>query len=119
MATKPDCYECKHRRDVPGSAHSSCAHPAFASAHNDPLSELLAIFASVGRANPVNVANAGCKVVGHPHGIRNGWFSHPFNFDPVWLQECDGFASNKAISKDAAAGVTTDRVSGPDEAPPK
>ena len=24
---KPDCYICKHRKEVPGDAHSSCANP--------------------------------------------------------------------------------------------
>lgn len=24
---KPNCYECRHRRDVPGDAHSECVHP--------------------------------------------------------------------------------------------
>lgn len=55
-----DCYKCKHRSEVPGSAHSSCK-------------------------------NLKAKVVGNSHGIKNGWFFWPFNFDPVWLEECDGF----------------------------
>jgi len=58
---KPNCYECKHRGEVPGSAHSSCNHPT------------------------------GLKIKGNEHGIRSGWFNHPNNFDPVWLEECDGF----------------------------
>jgi len=33
----------------------------------------------------------GLNVKGHPHGIKNGWFIWPFNFDPVWLENCDGF----------------------------
>jgi hypothetical protein len=32
-------------------------------------------------------------VVGNSHGIARGWFFHPFNFDPVWLIKCDGFAA--------------------------
>lgn len=41
-------------------------------------------------------AHSGCvnekaSVVGAPHGIKNGWFFWPYNFDPVWLLECDGF----------------------------
>ena len=35
--------------------------------------------------------NPKAVVVGDPHGIKSGWFSHPFNFDPVWLEECTGF----------------------------
>ena len=57
---KPNCYNCKHRRDIAGDAHSSCANP-----------------------------NA--KVTGHSHGIKNGWFFHPWNFDPTWLVSCNGF----------------------------
>jgi hypothetical protein len=30
-------------------------------------------------------------VVGNPHGIKNGWFFWPLNFDPVWLEACNGF----------------------------
>ena len=57
---KNKCYECEHRRSVPGDAHSSCA-------------------------------NKGAKVKGKEHGKKNGWFAWPYNFDPVWLEECDGF----------------------------
>ena len=35
--------------------------------------------------------NNNAKVKGDEHGIRSGWFNHPFNFDPVWLEKCDGF----------------------------
>jgi hypothetical protein len=35
------------------------------------------------------------NVKGHPHGIKNGWFFHPFNFDPVWLEACDSFIKTK------------------------
>jgi hypothetical protein len=31
------------------------------------------------------------KVVGSMHGIKNGWFFYPVNFDPIWLEECDGY----------------------------
>ena len=29
------------------------------------------------------------KVVGHPHGIAEGWFMWPYNFDPTWLVSCN------------------------------
>lgn len=60
MKDKPNCYKCKHRRDLSGDAHSKCANP---------------------RAN----------VRGNPHGVRGGWFFWPLNFDPTWLESCDGF----------------------------
>jgi len=59
----PNCYDCKHRRGADGSAHSKCVHPQ--------VSDLI--------------------IEGEPHGIRNGWFYFPINFDPVWLNKCNGF----------------------------
>lgn len=29
------------------------------------------------------------RVVGHPTGIKRGWFVWPYNFDPTWLVSCD------------------------------
>jgi len=57
---KPNCYKCKHKGSVPGSAHSSCK-------------------------------NTNAVVRGTPHGISNGWFFHPYDFDPTWLEACTGF----------------------------
>lgn len=65
---KPNCYECVHRLDVPGSGHSRCN-------------------------------NFGAKVKGNPHGTRSGWFVWPLNFDPTWLEECDGFSDKPEDKK--------------------
>lgn len=62
---KPDCYKCKYRGNIPGDAHKCCNHPGE-------------------KASTLNIK-------GNPHGIKNGWFNWPYNFDPVWLEECDGF----------------------------
>ena len=38
--------------------------------------------------------HVGCKnpdpnMIGHPHGIKHGWFFYPVLFDPVWMKkEC-------------------------------
>lgn len=56
---KFDCYSCRYQGDVANSAHICCEH----------------LF-------PKNIK-------GDSHGIKNGWFCFPFNFDPVWLENCD------------------------------
>ena len=86
---RPDCYKCKWRGEVPGSCHSSCKHPSTADAHGG-MAGLMSVFASVGRVPPV-VQDTGLKVRGNPHGILKGWFNWPCNFDPTWLETCDGF----------------------------
>lgn len=87
---KPNCYECKYRGDVPGSAHSCCNHPKAKSESDNPLGELLSIL-----GGPL-IPTEGFKnlsIKGNAHGIRKGWFSWPYNFDPVWLENCNGFTA--------------------------
>jgi len=92
---KFDCYKCKHRGQVPGSAHSSCKHPDIGEA--TPMRELFSLLGG-GRGAPLGLLEEGAKnlnIKGAAHGIRNGWFNWPFNFDPVWLDNCDGFTEVK------------------------
>ena len=35
--------------------------------------------------------NSFATVRGDKHGEKNGWFQYPINFDPIWLNYCDGF----------------------------
>ena len=39
--------------------------------------------------------NFKAKVDGNEHGIGSGWFMWPLNFDPVWLESCNGFSDKK------------------------
>jgi len=75
--SKPDCYKCTHRRDLPGDTHSSCSHPKAV----DTFVQL----------HTGKYRNSTLKVVGNDHGVKKGWFLWPLNFDPIWLEECDGF----------------------------
>jgi hypothetical protein len=81
---KPDCYKCKYRRTIPGSAHTMCGHPdAGLNGEYDPF------FALMDSKTAAGAAKLG--IVGDPNGIRGGWFIWPVNFDPVWLVACNGF----------------------------
>ena len=94
---KPDCYKCKYRKSVPGSAHSCCDHSKCRNITGDALQKVLSILGSVrGGVPPLST---GLKVKGNPKGIRGGWFNHPLNFDPLWLEECDGFESKESEDK--------------------
>lgn len=39
------------------------------------------------------------KVTGNEHGIRQGWFTWPLNFDPTWLISCDGYSDDPKDKK--------------------
>ena len=73
-----DCYECAHRRTILGDAHTRCGYPDL--------------------DGPMSVADVyrNLEIKGDPHGIANGWFCWPFNFDPTWLQRCTGFSPKEA-----------------------
>jgi hypothetical protein len=101
---KPDCLKCVHRGIILGDAHSCCKHPAFGEVTSDPLASLMGVFASKGRVAPVRARAEGIHVEGHPHGVRSGWFNHPYNFDPTWLVSCDGFKAKTAREKGKKSG---------------
>ena len=88
---KFDCWNCRYRGSVAGSAHICCNHPSLAQIKENPMLEMMAIFASVGRSPAMNVNSKELNIKGNLHGIKSGWFNFPFNFDPVWLENCDGF----------------------------
>lgn len=80
MSDKPNCYKCKYRGSVPGDAHSCCKYPG----NNTGMFDL---FDSVNLIN-----NKKLNITANLHGIRSGWFMWPVNFDPIWLESCNGFS---------------------------
>lgn len=88
---KPNCYECKYRQELPGSAHSQCTHPSIGKP--DPMMKAFSVLSGSGRGLPTidmqKAVELGIKA--DQHGIMKGWFNWPYNFDPVWLRECKGF----------------------------
>lgn len=82
---KPNCYECQYRGDLAGDAHSCCNHPDIKKDSN--------MFGAIIEALQGNFIEAIHKlnIRANAHGIKNGWFIWPANFDPVWLENCDGF----------------------------
>ena len=94
MNKPADCYKCKYRGTVPGSCHSSCLHPKVKNIHSNPLAVLAGIMggAIFDMDNTLNVK-------GKQRGIEKGWFAWPINFDPIWLQSCDGFTAKEKETK--------------------
>lgn len=66
-----DCYSCKYRRNVPGSAHSSCTKIT----GNNAITAMALVW-------------SGRKVPGlsfNKHGVDSGWCNWPLDFDPIWV----------------------------------
>lgn len=82
---KPNCYNCKHRKSIPGDAHTECIHPKIS--ETDRLITPMLLMHGIQTAPAMKRLN----VMGDATGIRRGWFLWPLNFDPAWLLTCDGF----------------------------
>lgn len=86
---KSKCYSCKWRKNVPGSAHSSCGHPSIDKSEN-VLMSVLTLMQATGRTGGV-VSPKELNIKANETGVNGGWFMFPFDFDPVWLDNCDGY----------------------------
>lgn len=83
---KANCYKCIHRGTVPGDAHSCCKHPKLVGTQ-DLFQQLMGL---VGRTERGSDAEEELGIRANEHGRKNGWFYFPFNFDPCWLEACNG-----------------------------
>jgi hypothetical protein len=78
-----DCYNCKFRGGVIGSAHSSCKVISETKTENSSLLELML------STHQVRMTDGDRDLVElNPHGISNGWANWPLDFDPVWVKSC-------------------------------
>lgn len=68
-----NCYTCKYRSDVPGSADSSCNVAAFFAQSGGNFTSL--------------------KL--NQHGMKNGWAFWPVDFDPCWVERCNFYEEVK------------------------
>lgn len=85
---KPNCYKCEYRGTLPGDAHSQCKYPD--------------VFRRPGYMTRM------LRIKGEQHGIDNGWFIWPFNFDPTWLKNCDGFKPKEGEGKCSTFQINTE-----------
>jgi hypothetical protein len=70
-----DCYKCKHRQSIPGNAHSKCMSKS-------AIKFIVENIPNVGAILPLKI---------NKYGLENGWALWPFDFDPIWLSECQLF----------------------------
>jgi len=95
---KSKCYLCRYKGVIPGDAHICCDHPLVKDNTFAALSCLISVglVAKLGHHSgsifePLNIQ-------ANEHGIKEGWFNWPLNFDPVWLENCNGFSKNDNLN---------------------
>jgi hypothetical protein len=83
-----NCYKCKFRGGVIGSAHSSCSVIRQAYPEKGSLLEL----ALAGGHIKMGDSEGNPLVEIDQWGIVNGWGTWPIDFDPVWIKNCKFFS---------------------------
>jgi len=80
---KVNCYKCKYCDDVPGSAHKMCLY-----ALKDPNNSFVNLISLLGGFR-MDVPHMNVVLI--DTGVKGGWCNFPFNFDPIWVYDCDKF----------------------------
>jgi hypothetical protein len=90
MKDGANCYTCKYRVDLMLDTHSACYHPKVKRLTKHSLVDILS---RMGGRNDIRLKGGknALGVKGHDRGIENGWFNWPFDFDPIWLEHCEGW----------------------------
>ena len=77
------CAGCAYRESIPGDTHSRCVFK-----WEGPMPQ------------------------GKPHGIKNGWFVFPLNYDPIWgPDQCGNRSKTREPGNVAAANPLLDLMS--------
>lgn len=98
MEEGKNCYSCKFRGTVPGSAHSCCRLIKETASDQVKAMELELLLATgsyslsvtdkeTGKTRPAMSLNE--------HGVKNGWAAWPLDFDPIWIDDCAFFAEKE------------------------
>lgn len=91
---KNNCYNCKFRGTVPGSAHSSCK-VIRETASDTPRAIELEMLLSTHMVEMTDQKTGEPMVKLNEHGIKNGWANWPIDFDPTWVESCRFFLADK------------------------
>lgn len=88
MSDNKNCFGCRYRENIPGDAHSCCKHPDLDPIWRNPLSEIISLSGKrFGTNIMINIPTFNIKR--NEHGFTNGYFQWPWNFDPIWMENCD------------------------------
>jgi hypothetical protein len=97
-----DCYKCKFRGSVVGSAHSSCK--ILKQISDKEKTEQLEFMLAMGQVTLTNGENEPLVKL-NPHGVKNGWAIWPINFDPVWIESCVFFKNKEETVNENTNGI--------------
>jgi hypothetical protein len=96
-----ECYKCKFRGTVSGSAHSSCNFIREANPEDANVLMLESLLASHQVKMTGKIEEQEIDLVEmNPHGIKNGWCHWPLNFDPVWIDKCAFYQEKELVEND-------------------
>jgi hypothetical protein len=96
---KHNCYTCKFRGTVTGSAHSRCNFVKENYSGEETHASLLEISLATGTTELTVKETKEPLVKMNETGIRGGWATWPIDFDPIWVDKCLMYKAVEDVSK--------------------
>jgi hypothetical protein len=83
---------CKWEGVNIGTHHIKCCHPSLGEMNDNPIGDLIGLLVTGHRGSGGILQNTPeLNIIAEASSIRNGYFTFPFNFDKIWLLNCDGW----------------------------
>ena len=81
--------KCLYQKSIQWNTHIRCVNPMIGPQNG--FGDMLSIMNRAPKGILHSMAAKKLGIAGSAHGIKEGWFNWPYNFDPTWLDNCDGF----------------------------
>ena len=96
---KKRCENCIYRGEVPNSIHSSCNHPVAINiiSDSDSLFRMMECITGESRLGYTGSLRLKLKENYEDYALGMGYFIFPINFDPLWIERCEGFTTEKPV----------------------
>ena len=87
------CNNCRHRGTVPNSVHSSCHHPLATEiiSNSGLLFSMMKSITGDSELGYTGDLEIELKKGYEGYAIDSGYFIWPINFDPGWIENCNGY----------------------------
>lgn len=87
---KPNCRVCIHARKKDYTHHLYCAHPEGKMDGDGSIVKVMTLL-KYKKTEIIEGPMTELMIIQSKHGQEKGWCTWPLDFDPIWLENCDGF----------------------------
>ena len=97
---KPDCYQCEYHKPLGHKGRIGCFQPKVRGLRRMSSEDTMWGILGTLEGLPIAASNLSFLfgITINLEGMLKGEFRWPFNYDPTWLEACDGFKQKKPVN---------------------